>query len=60
MDKRLARKRRMIDKRKVNLEDRMKHIIQELNVINIMTQLAMADLQHYMRDKNELNGGDDD
>ena len=50
----------MTDKRKVNLEDRMKHIIQELNVINIMTQLAMADLQHYMRDKNELNGGDNE
>ena len=47
------------DKRQINLDDKMKHIIQELNVINIMTQLAMADLQHYIKDKNEINGGND-
>jgi len=43
------------DKRKISLEDRMKHIVNEADVINTMIQLLMADLQHYIKDKNGIS-----
>jgi len=35
----------------------MKHIIQEANLINIATQLLMADISHYVEDEEAMKNG---
>ena len=44
------------DKRKINLQDREKHISIQLECINKLLQLCMADFGHYLNDKNGING----
>ena len=38
------------DRRRDNFDDRLKHIVDELNIANSAIQLAMCDLSHFMKD----------
>ena len=42
------------DQRRQSQNDRLKHIVSELNIANSALQLAMCDLSHFMKDEEEM------